>query len=218
MSKDYLATFSGGSELIHANGERTVRDVISSMTPEQRTAMDILVADAIERQVSGSKQVQKSLDRGSDLRQDGFDVTTDYLAHYGIKGMKWGIRRSRSELKGGSSNKEGSSEKKTSGSTSSKGNIQDNVESSQARYNRLKDVAKSGRANTMTEQDLKFFNARTEALAKIKKMNEVDPSWLSKTTKKVLKTAAENAMQNIANGLTAEYISGPILEGLKSKK
>jgi hypothetical protein len=74
--------------------------------------------------------------------------------------------------------------------------------------------AKAGRASDMSETDLKFFNARTEALAKINKMNEKNPSWLSTTSKKVLQQAAQNTMQSVADGVAKKYISGPILESL----
>jgi hypothetical protein len=88
------------------------------------------------------------------------------------------------------------------------------AETSSARYSRLAAQAKAGRASDMSETDLKFFNARTEALAKINKMNEKNPSWLSTTSKKVLQQAAQNTMQSVADGVAKKYISGPILESL----
>lgn len=150
---------------------------------------------------------------------------------YGIKGMKWGIRRSKSQLAKGKSGEadapaqkksagnEKQSSGKSGGSSSSSADrpnsIQNNVESSSARYARLQAEAKAGKASSMTEQDLKFFNARTEALAKINKMNETDPGWLSKTTKKVLQNTAQNQMQSVADAVANKYISGPIIESIK---
>lgn len=93
-------------------------------------------------------------------------------------------------------------------------NIQDHVESSSARYDRLAKQAKAGKASDMTEQDLKFFNARTDALAKINKMNEAKPGWLAETSKKVLQQTAQNTMQNIADGVAKKYVSGPILDSI----
>lgn len=91
-------------------------------------------------------------------------------------------------------------------------------ETSSARYARLTALAKEGRASELSEQDLKFVNARTEALVKINKMNETDPGWLSKTAKKVVLNAAEKTMQSITNEIAGKYISGPIIEGLKGAK
>lgn len=87
-------------------------------------------------------------------------------------------------------------------------------ETSSARYTRLTAQAKEGRASEMSEQDLKFVNARTQALQAINKMNETDPGWLSKTSKKVLQQAAQNTMQSIADGVAKKYISGPVLDSL----
>lgn len=87
-------------------------------------------------------------------------------------------------------------------------------ESSSQRYSRLQAQAKQGKASQMSEQDLKFFNARTEALAKVNKMNESNPSWLAATSKKVLQQAAQNTMQSVADGVAKKYISGPILDGI----
>ena len=158
----------------------------------------------------------------------------DYLAHlvvepgdredHGVKGMKWGIRRSSAQLSsapaaapsGGSSSsaapKPRIEAKASGGSSPAKGHIQDHVESSSTRYARLAAQAKQGKASSMTEQDLKFFNARTEALAKINKLNESQPSWLSATSKKVLQQTAQNQLQSISDGIANKYISGPILD------
>lgn len=139
---------------------------------------------------------------------------------FGVKGMKWGIRRSKAELSAGKKTSS-SSEAPSSGhsGSSSSGKSSSPVgEDSRVRYARLQAQAKAGKADNMSEPDLKFFNARTEALAKVKKMNESDPSWLSKTAKKVLQTTAERQLQAISDGVGNKYISGPILENLNKKK
>jgi hypothetical protein len=147
------------------------------------------------------------------------------LVHYGRKGMRWGVRRDRAALRadpvGKPSAKKESTEEKakaSSGSSAAKpsGNIQDNVESSATRYARLSQEAKSGRANAMTEQDLKFFNARTDALAKVNKLNETDPGWLSKTTKSVIQKSAQRQMQMVSDTIADKYIGKPIADALKT--
>lgn len=155
----------------------------------------------------------------------------DYLAilrpqpkdalQFGVRGMKWGIRRTDSQLAKDHAARKSSGEKVTptkkaeshkSDSPSVKALTGE--ESSSQRYARLADQAKQGKASSMSEQDLKFFNARTDALAKINKMNEQNPSWLASTSKKVLQQAAQNTMQSVADGVAKKYISSPILDGL----
>lgn len=147
------------------------------------------------------------------------------IKHYGRKGMKWGQRIfTKGSDKSSSSKSE--APKTTSSSGGSKtgaapakrppGNIQDNVESSSARYDRLAGQAKAGRAHEMTEQDLKFFNARTDALAKINKMNEEKPSWLRETTTTVIQSAAQRQMQMVTNAVADKYVGDPIKAALKS--
>ena len=67
----------------------------------------------------------------------------------------------------------------------------------------------------MSDADLKFFNARTEALAKVNKLNETKPGWLAGTTKSVLQQAAQKQMQAIADGIASKYISDPVIAALK---
>jgi hypothetical protein len=141
---------------------------------------------------------------------------------YGVKGMKWYQRRTPAELakaRGASAPKKeaDSAPAKTATASAPKktGNIQDNVESSSSRYARLDSQAKSGRASEMTEQDLKFYNARTDALAKINKMNEEQPSWLRETATKVVQQSAQRQMQTLADALADKYVGDPIKDALK---
>lgn len=147
----------------------------------------------------------------------------DDLMQYGRRGMKWGQRlfTKGGDAGGSTKGKKESASAKSGDSASSSpakrppGNIQDNVESSSARYDRLSSVAKTGRAHEMTEQDLKFYNARTEALAKINKMNEEKPSWLRETATKVVQQSAQRQMQTVADALADKYVGDPIKDALK---
>ena len=146
------------------------------------------------------------------------------LLQYGRKGMKWGQRIfTKGDSSGGKDSGKSETPKTQSSSGSSAttakkpaGNIQDNVESSASRYARLDAQAKTGNASQMTEQDLKFYNARTDALAKINKMNETKPSWLRETTTTVIQSAAQRQMQMVANGLADKYIGDPIKASIKA--
>lgn len=64
----------------------------------------------------------------------------------------------------------------------------------------------------MSDEDLKFFNARTEALKKVEKLNETRPGWLKETSRKVIQSAAEKQMQTIADAIANKHISGPLLD------
>lgn len=143
----------------------------------------------------------------------------DYLAmlrpkpedalQYGVKGMRWGHRRTSSQLKAAAAKRAESAPKHDVTKAPSSG-----VETSATRYARLKIQAKEGGASSMSDEDLKFFNARTEALAKVNKMNEVNPGWLSKTSKKIMQATAEQQMQAISSALANKYISGPIVDSI----
>lgn len=155
------------------------------------------------------------------------DHPNDYLAmltkepedaeQAGVKGMKWGVHRSRAERaeaakkaageKKDEPPKQSPQEKEVFGAASG--------ETSASRYSRLAAEAKSGKASDMSDQDLKFFNARTEALAKVNKLNETKPGWLQDTTKTVLQTTAKNQMQNVSDTLANKYIGAPITSAIK---
>lgn len=118
----------------------------------------------------------------------------------GVKGMKWGIRRSKAELAAAPSH----------GSTSSSAKPSVGDESASQRYSRLAGEAKSGKGHQLSDDDLKFFNARTEALAKVAKLNENNPGWLKATTKKVIQQTAQKQMQTISDEIASKFISDRI--------
>lgn len=136
--------------------------------------------------------------------------------HYGIRGMKWGVRRSDAQLARDTAARKAAGDPVTP--TEKSKSVAIGEESSASRYARLQAQAKSGGAGSMSEADLKFFNARTEALAKVNKMYQQNPSWLKATSNKVLQQAAQNTMQSIADGVAKKYITTPILENLEPKK
>lgn len=142
----------------------------------------------------------------------------DYLAmvakqpkdalQYGIKGMKWGIRRSPEQLAADSGNSgDGESSKKTSTTPSG-------PETSRERYSRLRAQAAKNGPSSLEDEDLKFINNRTEALSKVAKLNQQKPGWLSETGKKVLQNTAKNSMAQVAEALAQKHVSGPIVENI----
>lgn len=121
---------------------------------------------------------------------------------YGVKGMKWGLRRSKAELAAAPSG--GSSTPSTTKAPAG------GDESAAQRYSRLASAAKAGKGNQLSDEDLKFFNARTEALAKVAKLNESNPGWLKATTKKVIQQTAQKQMQTISDEIASKFISDRI--------
>jgi len=143
---------------------------------------------------------------------------------HGIKGQKWGIRRTPAQLasaikaraqKGHPVTPTKKAEKVLSDSTK-KGMYKPQSppagESSPARYARLQAQAKAGKASEMSEADLKFFNARTEALSKVAKLNEQKPGWLATTVKQVVQTTAQQQLQNVATTAANEFIGKRVSE------
>lgn len=103
-----------------AHKERTLQDIIDEMTPEQRELMDLIVGAAVEDEeiedddiVAQAEalplEIRQLIDfvvggiiskEDNKLAQSNL-IVDDFLAHFGVKGMKWGVRRDRSG--GGSS-------------------------------------------------------------------------------------------------------------------
>lgn len=138
---------------------------------------------------------------------------------YGVLGMKWGRRRSSAELQSDTAKRAASGAPVTQTKAAAKATTSDDrevaqFETSQAKYNRLRDQAKANGANSLDEADLKFVNARTEAIAKINKMNQQSPGWLSTTTKKVLQTASQKVMQEVTDSVAKKYITIPITKAI----
>jgi hypothetical protein len=154
---------------------------------------------------------------------------------HGIKGQKWGVVRSSKELAKGLIKrkkageeitptkkaekvlaKEPEATKKPAETSSQPAKIPGIQEPAPERYARLQTEAKDGKASDWNEADLKFFNARTEALSKVAKLNETQPGWLSTTAKTVLKSAAQRQMQAVTNSVADKYISEKISASLKN--
>lgn len=146
----------------------------------------------------------------------------DYLAlirpgprdvlQFGIRGMKWGQRRTDAQLAADTASRKAAGEPVTA--TKKAASISPGSESASQRYARLTGEAKGGGHKGWSEEDLKFYNSRTEALSKINKLYETNPGWLSTTSKKVLQNAAQKTMQDISNGITNKYITAPVLEAI----
>lgn len=164
-----------------------------------------------------SKQFDDLVDAEEKFGHDGIEgidfsvhATIYDMVQHGVRGMKWGVRRSPAQLKSAASKSDEPEVKqvqKLSG-----------PETSATRYARLQAEARGGKASAMSDEDLKFFNARTEALSKVAKLNQQKPGWLGQTTKTVLQETAKRSMQQISNGLADKYINDKLTSKLKGNE
>lgn len=69
---------------------------------EIRKSMEGLGKLAADRQTAGTNRVKKILNQSGSIRKRDLthaeEMVEDFLAHFGVKGMKWGVRRSDAEL------------------------------------------------------------------------------------------------------------------------
>lgn len=175
------------------------------------------------------------------------EVEEEDALQYGVKGMKWGVRRSKAQLDkskdidtpddpshrpGGSGyrddgtpyqthyRKDGTGYKKYADGKRIELDApkSDGPETSAQRYTRLRETAKSGKASGLSDEDLKWFNARTEALSKINKLNATNPGWLKKTLDEVTKNVAKQQIETVAKALANKHISDPLVEKITEKQ
>lgn len=126
----------------------------------------------------------------------------DFLAHYGVPGMKWGIR------------KPSSSAGSTSGGSTSKSIPKAPAnETHGQKYDRLRMQVKTHGTNSLSQEELNFVNARTEAIAKINKMNVSSPGWLTDASKVVLQETTKTLMKDLAVKAGKQFIVKPLITG-----
>lgn len=136
-------------------------------------------------------------------------MSKDYLAsakpelkdvkHFGVKGMKWGIRNNRS----------------TSSSSSTATTSKSENETSQERYSRLQAHVKSNGASSLSDDDLRFMGARADAIRKVEQITKKNSNWVADAAKVALKKTLNRELSTIAAGTAAAYISKPILKSVK---
>jgi hypothetical protein len=190
-----------------------------------------------------------------------FDKGTEIL-HYGIKGMHWGVRNSRSsggsggsakptharvkeeqlkakvkvgaahdarieKLKAGTgrplivngkklSTKESidhlEKQKKKLGlkplkTTEAKTTVVSKNEAPNDTYARLKAKAKKDGPASLTDDELKYLNGRSEALSKAQKLVADPESWLSKTVKSTFQNVLQEQMKNVASTAATAFVA-----------
>lgn len=120
--------------------------------------------------------------------------------HYGVPGMKWGQRKSDAT----------GSQKSGTPKAIPKAPANEN---SAQKYDRLRMQVKTHGPNSLEPEELNFVNARTEAIAKINKMNVSSPGWLTDTSKVVLQETTKTLMKDLAVKAGKEFIVKPLIKG-----
>lgn len=137
---------------------------------------------------------------------------------YGVKGMKWGVRKERSQLRAEAAQRAGT-EKKSEGQTSStsakKGG---SSESPNQRYARIQSESKAGRKDQLSDDDLQWFNKRAQAMERLEKIEDANPSWLKDTTAQVLREVAKETMKQVVGSVARTYISEPLVDAVVASK
>lgn len=98
--------------------DRTLQDIYDSMSPEQQELQDLILGAALEDEdLSGDVGIVRQYDAlskeqkllidfvvGGVLSQNAVQhsdpMVDNFLAHFGVKGMKWGVRRDTSRAAG----------------------------------------------------------------------------------------------------------------------
>ena len=125
-------------------------------------------------------------------------LTKSELKHYGVKGMKWGVRRSKEQLSSGD---------KPSSSASPDAQ----------RYAKLQTAIKSGKGADLSNDDLNFYNNRTDALRRLAKVEEKNPGWLRNTLEKNSQKQANKILSDVSGAVAKKYITNEILKAAKIK-
>lgn len=197
----------------------TAEEFIKSVPKKQRADVKQRLLNMLNR------QVDEMIAWVDGVGHSDESETKDYLAfhktedgdalQYGVLGMKWGRRRSDAAIAADAATRAKAGEPITATKKLAEvTKAPSGPESSHDRYARIASVAKGGGAKGLSDDDLKFFNARTEAIKKVDKMFEEKPSWLRSTSEDVVRAVAKQQMQAVLAAVATKMISARVNEAM----
>lgn len=151
------------------------------------------------------------------------------IMHHGIKGMKWGVRRSKPDTPRQASFKEYAKklkDKTLSGKQASTSSGQSKQTSPEPkpknpgeRYQGLVDQVRAKGVNSLTDEELSYFNTRTAAMRNVNTAinagkKETAKDWLVEQSKKAAKDALSQQMSTLAKTAMTQYVGVPASKGI----
>ena len=153
----------------------------------------------------------------TDLKAENKAAIDHFLAHHGVKGMRWGVRRDRSAGGGGSA---GSGSKKKSGGSTSAAKPSSNTTSKAKEAVttlRTKKPTHSQVAKAMSDEELKSLLSRMQMEKQYAQLMTERDSATAKGAQKYLTQYGEMLQKQVTQQLTTEgakAISGLIIKSV----
>ena len=136
------------------------------------------------------------------------DSSDEYLSHYGVMGMKWGVRNAET-LRKYSSEKVGKVKAKAESEYS------DYKKRKQVRQQRAHDVRNR---SVLSDQKLEKMIKRLESEKKLKRLQQENDKPIRTAAKDLMRTVASKPVKGALTGVTAFAISAAITKAAMSDK
>lgn len=130
----------------------------------------------------------------------------DYLIHYGVKGMKWGVRKDRRQ----SSSSSRKNQKSSLFLKKDKRTKSNNVSDSSKQQSKQNKSLRRKKAKNMTDAEL---NARINRLTQEKRLHDLENSTMTagkKMVKTVIMNSAQQTLQNVITQQATKRINKEI--------
>lgn len=140
------------------------------------------------------------------------DIVDEYLAHHGIRGQKWGVRRTQASLARASEGVKKANELDPDKLYVSGKGRKARVQSGEAaRAATLASVARKHGTSTLSNKDLEFLNKRLQLNAQYTKLTPVQKSKVARVIDTV------NKLDRKTGRVASNAIKGAIVKGVDKK-